>query len=146
VFDLTVGAAPAAGSPGDPAGSGGRVPHGDPVCFDWQFEVWRVLALKGVVVTPVNLVLRAQRAVPVHSMLNRASPSWPAAPGANAASNSPANHRRAVRRPARLNAGTGKRCAWSSRLAGAQQDGHGRNDLIADRRPQFAAKSPADRR
>jgi predicted amidohydrolase len=46
------------------------------ICFDWQFpEVWRVLALKGaeVVCHPSNLVLpgRAQRAVPVHSMLNR---------------------------------------------------------------------------
>ncbi len=46
------------------------------ICFDWQFpEVWRVLALKGaeVICHPSNLVLpaRAQRAVPVHAMLNR---------------------------------------------------------------------------
>jgi predicted amidohydrolase len=46
------------------------------VCFDWQFpEVWRVLALKGadLVGHPSNLVLpgRAQRAVPVHALVNR---------------------------------------------------------------------------
>jgi predicted amidohydrolase len=46
------------------------------ICFDWQFpEVWRVLALKGaeVVCHPSNLVLPklAQRAVPLHAMLNR---------------------------------------------------------------------------
>jgi predicted amidohydrolase len=46
------------------------------VCFDWQFpEVWRVLALKGadLICHPSNLVLpgRAQRAVPVHALINR---------------------------------------------------------------------------
>jgi len=46
------------------------------ICFDWQFpEVWRILALKGaeVVCLPSNLVLPglAQRAVPLHAMLNR---------------------------------------------------------------------------
>jgi predicted amidohydrolase len=46
------------------------------ICFDWQFpETWRVLALKGadVVCHPSNLVLPglAQRAVPLHAMLNR---------------------------------------------------------------------------
>ena len=46
------------------------------ICFDWQFpEAWRVLALKGadVVCHPSNLVLPglAQRAVPLHAMMNR---------------------------------------------------------------------------
>jgi predicted amidohydrolase len=46
------------------------------VCFDWQFpEVWRILALKGadIVCHPSNLVLPglAQRAVPVHALVNR---------------------------------------------------------------------------
>jgi predicted amidohydrolase len=46
------------------------------VCFDWQFpEVWRILALKGadVICHPSNLVLpgRAQRAVPIHALVNR---------------------------------------------------------------------------
>jgi len=46
------------------------------ICFDWQFmESWRVLALRGadIVCHPSNLVLpgRAQRAVPLHAMLNR---------------------------------------------------------------------------
>ena len=46
------------------------------ICFDWQFpEAWRVLALAGaeVICHPSNLVLPglAQRAVPLHAMLNR---------------------------------------------------------------------------
>jgi predicted amidohydrolase len=46
------------------------------VCFDWMFpEVWRILALKGadVVCHPSNLVLPglAQRAVPIHALINR---------------------------------------------------------------------------
>jgi predicted amidohydrolase len=46
------------------------------ICFDWQFpEAWRVLALKGadIVCHPSNLVLPglAQRAVPLHAMMNR---------------------------------------------------------------------------
>jgi predicted amidohydrolase len=46
------------------------------ICFDWQFpEAWRVLALKGadVVCHPSNLVLPglAQRAVPLHALMNR---------------------------------------------------------------------------
>ncbi len=46
------------------------------VCFDWAFpEAWRVLALKGadVICHPSNLVLPglAQRAVPVHAVINR---------------------------------------------------------------------------
>jgi predicted amidohydrolase len=46
------------------------------VCFDWIFpEVWRVLALKGaqVICHPSNLVLPglAQKAVPVHALMNR---------------------------------------------------------------------------
>jgi predicted amidohydrolase len=46
------------------------------VCFDWQFpEVWRILALEGadVICHPSNLVLpgRAQRAVPIHALVNR---------------------------------------------------------------------------
>ena len=46
------------------------------VCFDWIFpEVWRILALKGadLVCHPSNLVLPglAQKAIPVHALLNR---------------------------------------------------------------------------
>ncbi len=46
------------------------------ICFDWLFpEAWRVLALQGadVVAHPANLVLPglAQRAVPVHALINR---------------------------------------------------------------------------
>lgn len=46
------------------------------VCFDWLFpEVWRVLALKGadLICHPSNLVLPglAQRAVPIHALMNR---------------------------------------------------------------------------
>lgn len=46
------------------------------ICFDWMFpEAWRVLTLKGadIICHPANLVLpgMAQRAVPVHAMINR---------------------------------------------------------------------------
>ncbi len=46
------------------------------VCFDWFFpEVWRIMALQGadVICHPSNLVLPglAQRAVPVHALVNR---------------------------------------------------------------------------
>ena len=46
------------------------------VCFDWIFpETWRVLALQGadIVCHPSNLVLPgfAQKAVPVHALMNR---------------------------------------------------------------------------
>jgi predicted amidohydrolase len=46
------------------------------VCFDWCFpEPWRILALKGaqIVAHPANFVLpgKAQRAIPVHAMINR---------------------------------------------------------------------------
>lgn len=46
------------------------------ICFDWWFpEPWRVLALAGaeIVAHPANFVLpgKAQRAIPVHAMLNR---------------------------------------------------------------------------
>jgi predicted amidohydrolase len=46
------------------------------VCFDWIFpEVWRILALKGadVICHPSNLVLPglAQRAIPIHALINR---------------------------------------------------------------------------
>ncbi len=46
------------------------------VCFDWIFpEVWRILALKGadLIAHPSNLVLPglAQRAVPIHALVNR---------------------------------------------------------------------------
>lgn len=46
------------------------------VCFDWLFpEAWRVLALEGadVICHPSNLVLPglAQRAVPIHAVINR---------------------------------------------------------------------------
>jgi len=46
------------------------------ICFDWAFpEIWRTLALKGadLIAHPANLILedRAQAAVPVHAMLNR---------------------------------------------------------------------------
>lgn len=45
------------------------------VCFDWVFpEVWRILALKGadIICHPSNLVLPglAQRAVPIHALIN----------------------------------------------------------------------------
>jgi len=46
------------------------------ICFDWMFpEAWRALTLKGadIICHPANLVLpgMAQRAVPVHAMINR---------------------------------------------------------------------------
>lgn len=46
------------------------------ICFDWIFpETWRVLALRGadIVCHPANLVLPglAQRAVPIHALMNR---------------------------------------------------------------------------
>jgi predicted amidohydrolase len=46
------------------------------ICFDWMFpEAWRALALQGaeVIAHPSNLVLPgfAQRAVPVHALINR---------------------------------------------------------------------------
>jgi predicted amidohydrolase len=46
------------------------------ICFDWVFpEAWRVLALKGadVICHPSNLVIPglAQKAVPVHALINR---------------------------------------------------------------------------
>lgn len=46
------------------------------VCYDWHFpEVWRILALQGAdcICHPSNLVLPglAQRAVPIHALLNR---------------------------------------------------------------------------
>lgn len=46
------------------------------VCFDWVFpEVWRILALQGadIICHPSNLVLPglAQRAVPIHALINR---------------------------------------------------------------------------
>ncbi len=46
------------------------------VCFDWMFpELWRKLALKGadIICHPSSLVLpgKAQKAVPVHAMINR---------------------------------------------------------------------------
>lgn len=46
------------------------------ICFDWIFpEVWRILALQDadIIAHPANLVLPelAQRAVPVHALINR---------------------------------------------------------------------------
>jgi predicted amidohydrolase len=46
------------------------------ICFDWMFpEAWRVLALRGadLICHPSNLVLPglAQRAVPIHALINR---------------------------------------------------------------------------
>ena len=46
------------------------------VCFDWIFpEAWRILALKGadIICHPSNLVLPglAQRAIPIHALINR---------------------------------------------------------------------------
>ncbi|MCK4302367.1 MAG: carbon-nitrogen hydrolase [candidate division Zixibacteria bacterium] len=46
------------------------------ICFDWLFpEAWRVLALKGadIICHPSNLVIPglAQKAIPIHSVINR---------------------------------------------------------------------------
>lgn len=46
------------------------------ICFDWMFpEVWRIMALQGadIICHPSNLVIPGlcQRAVPVHSLINR---------------------------------------------------------------------------
>ncbi|HKJ26466.1 MAG TPA: nitrilase-related carbon-nitrogen hydrolase, partial [Anaerolineales bacterium] len=46
------------------------------VCFDWMYpEAWRILALKDtdIICHPSNLVLPglAQRAVPIHALINR---------------------------------------------------------------------------
>lgn len=54
----------------------GGVKIGILVCFDWMFpELWRKLALLGadVICHPSNLVLpgKAQKAIPVHAMINR---------------------------------------------------------------------------
>ena len=64
------------GNLGFPVFEAGGAKVGMLICFDWQFpEAWRILALKGaeVVCLPANLVLPglAQRAVPLHAMLNR---------------------------------------------------------------------------
>lgn len=64
------------GNLGLPVFAVGPVRVGLLVCFDWQFpETWRTLALRGadLVCHPSNLVLPglAQRAVPVHALLNR---------------------------------------------------------------------------
>lgn len=65
--------------PGDlglPVFSCGPARIGLLVCFDWFFpEVWRVLALRGaeIICHPSNLVLPglAQRALPIHALINR---------------------------------------------------------------------------
>ena len=64
------------GNLGLPVFSCGEAKIGILVCFDWIFpETWRVLALQGadIVCHPSNLVLPglAQRAVPVHALMNR---------------------------------------------------------------------------
>lgn len=64
------------GNLGLPVFDCGPVKIGMLVCFDWIFpEAWRVLMLKGaeIICHPANLVLPglAQRAVPVHAMMNR---------------------------------------------------------------------------
>jgi predicted amidohydrolase len=63
------------GNVGLPVFNLGMCRVGMAVCFDWIFpEVWRILALKGaeVICHPSNLVLPglAQRAVPVHALIN----------------------------------------------------------------------------
>ena len=66
-------------TPGDIAPSvfdRGQARIGMLVCFDWQFpEVWRILALKGadIICHPANLIIPgfAQKAVPIHALLNR---------------------------------------------------------------------------
>lgn len=65
-----------AGETGLPIFKVGEIKIGIQICFDWMFpEAWRVLALKGadIICHPSNLVLPglAQRAVPVHAMINR---------------------------------------------------------------------------
>jgi predicted amidohydrolase len=64
------------GNLGLPVFEAGGTRIGILICFDWQFpEAWRVLALAGaeIVCHPSNLVLPglAQRAVPIHALLNR---------------------------------------------------------------------------
>ncbi|MFP4470021.1 MAG: nitrilase-related carbon-nitrogen hydrolase [Bacteroidales bacterium] len=54
----------------------GGIKIGMLICFDWMFpELWRKLALQGadVICHPSNLVLpgKAQKAIPVHAMINR---------------------------------------------------------------------------
>ncbi len=65
-----------AGNEGLPVFDIGLCRVGMLICFDWIFpEVWRILALKGadVICHPSNLVLPglAQRAIPVHALINR---------------------------------------------------------------------------
>lgn len=64
------------GNDGLPVFRSGPASVGMLICFDWIFpEVWRILALKGVdlICHPANLILPglAQRAVPVHALINR---------------------------------------------------------------------------
>jgi predicted amidohydrolase len=64
------------GQAGLPVFDIGKCKLGIQICFDWIFpEAWRILALKGadVICHPSNLVLPglAQRAVPVHALINR---------------------------------------------------------------------------
>ena len=66
----------APGNLGLPVFSAGDIKFGVQICFDWIFpEPWRILALLGcdIIVHPANLVIpgKAQRAIPVHAMLNR---------------------------------------------------------------------------
>lgn len=54
----------------------GKIKIGIQICFDWMYpETWRILSLKGadLICHPSNLVLPglAQKAVPVHAMINR---------------------------------------------------------------------------
>ena len=53
----------------------GELKVGMLICFDWVFpEAWRILALRGadIICHPSNLVIpeKAQRAVPIHAMIN----------------------------------------------------------------------------
>ncbi|MFN2197074.1 MAG: nitrilase-related carbon-nitrogen hydrolase, partial [Anaerolineales bacterium] len=64
------------GNAGLPLFDLGSIKIGMLVCFDWVFpEVWRILALGGadLVCHPSNLVLPgfAQRAIPIHALVNR---------------------------------------------------------------------------
>jgi predicted amidohydrolase len=64
------------GETGLPVFDVGKFKIGIQVCFDWMYpEAWRVLTLKGanIICHPSNLVLPglAQKAVPVHAMINR---------------------------------------------------------------------------